>query len=83
MIAGHSNSICRKARLYYYDFLGSERREVVPGPIIDHIGQCQHCLEQVGQLDTTLSCGEDEKQGETQVNTRCSQTRLRYFAEIT
>ena len=55
MIAPNNNSLCREAKLYYYDLLCEESRGLIPESIIDHIEQCQHCQEQIDQLKVGLS----------------------------
>ena len=55
MIAPNHNSICEEAKLYYYDFLCDESRGLIPESIIDHIGPCQQCQEQINQLKVVLS----------------------------
>jgi predicted anti-sigma-YlaC factor YlaD len=55
MIAPNPNLLCRQAKLYYYDFLWDESSEVIPQSIVDHIERCQHCREQIDQLEVVLS----------------------------
>ena len=55
MIAPNHNSLYGEAKLYYYDFLCDESRELIPESIINHIEQCQHCQEQIDQLKIVLS----------------------------
>lgn len=55
MIAPNSNLLCEQATLYHYDFLDDESRRLIPESIISHIEQCQHCHEQINQLQAVLS----------------------------
>ncbi len=54
MIAINSNSFCQQARKYYYEYLSSQSEEGVPGKILDHIDECQHCQAEVGRLKDEL-----------------------------
>ena len=58
MIAHNPNLLCKKAELYYYDFLCNESQEPIPKSVIDHIDQCQGCQEQINQLKVVLSQAE-------------------------
>jgi len=55
MIAPKNNSSCGEAKLYYYDFLHDESRELIPESIVSHMEQCQHCQEQISYLKDVLS----------------------------
>ena len=55
MIAPNHDSICGKAKLYYYDFFFDESRGLIPEFITNHIEHCQHCHEQIDQLIVVLS----------------------------
>jgi len=55
MIAPDRDSLCKQARLYYYDFLFNESREAIPEFIISHVKQCQYCQEQMNRLEGVLS----------------------------
>ena len=55
MIAPDFNSLCKQAELYYYDFIFNESREHILQFIVNHIEQCQHCQEQINQLNGVLS----------------------------
>jgi hypothetical protein len=55
MIAPNLHLLCEQAKLYYYDLLGHESRELIPESIIIHIEQCQNCHEQINQLQVVLS----------------------------
>jgi hypothetical protein len=68
MIAFNLNSLCRQAKLYYYDLLSEERRELIPKPIINHIKECQNCQEQLNQLEDVLLQAESHgESGQRQV----------------
>lgn len=54
MITPNLNSLCKQAELYYYDFISNESCEPVPEFIVNHIRECQHCREQVNQLNSVL-----------------------------
>ena len=58
MIAPNSNSLCKEAELYHYDFLLGESRAAIPQSIIDHIKWCEHCQQQLNQLKNVLSQSE-------------------------
>ena len=64
MIAPNRNSLCKQARLYYYDFLFNESREVIPEFIINHVKQCQYCQEQMNRLAGVLSQAEAHESSE-------------------
>jgi len=55
MIAPNLNSSCSQAEPYYYDFLFGESQENIPESIVNHIKECQHCQEQINQLEDVLS----------------------------
>ena len=55
MITHKPNSLCRKAELYYYDFLCDESRGLVPESIVSHTEECQHCQDRIDQLKDVLS----------------------------
>ncbi|MHC4456499.1 MAG: hypothetical protein ACYS0I_05285 [Planctomycetota bacterium] len=59
MIAHNSNSLCRQAQIYYYDFLQEESHRLIPVSIINHIEQCQHCQVKINKLKVVLSQAED------------------------
>jgi len=54
MIAPNHRLQCKKAELYYYDFLIEESRELIPESIINHIEQCHDCQEHINQLKEAL-----------------------------
>ncbi len=55
MITHNPNSLCRQAKLYYYDFLCDESHGPIPESMANHIEQCQHCQEQLIKLKAVLS----------------------------
>ena len=55
MVAANLNSLCKEAELYYYDFILEEGHELIPEHIVQHINQCQNCLEQISELKVALS----------------------------
>ncbi len=82
MIAPNRNSLCREAKLYYYDFLCDESRGLIPESISDHIEQCQHCREQIGQLKVVLSQTDGVKPEQGQVNSAITTMLELHFAYI-
>lgn len=67
MIAPNLNPLCEEAEPYYYDLLFDEGCGSVPGFILDHVEQCQHCQEQINRLKDVESEVEDlaeSKQGQ-------------------
>ena len=60
MNALNYNSLCQEAQLHYYDFICDETHSSVPDSITDHIEQCQHCRQQIKQLEEVLSQTEDQ-----------------------
>lgn len=49
-----NNIQCRQIEPYYYDFLQTESHDLVPQFVVDHIGCCQNCQEQVNRLREIL-----------------------------
>ncbi len=83
MIAFGSNSLCKQAELYYYDFILDESRKSVPEFIIDHIEQCQNCREQLSRLKSVLSQTEDYTEPkQEQVNHAVTAMLKLHFAYI-
>jgi hypothetical protein len=67
MIAPNPDSLCRQAELYYYDFLFEESHESIPESIVNHITGCEHCQQQLNQLEDALSqpeCHPDSEQAQ-------------------
>ncbi len=82
MIAPNRNSLCREAKLYYYDFLCDESREPIPESISDHIEQCQQCREQINQLKVVLSQTDGVKPEQGQVSSAITTMLELHFAYI-
>jgi len=83
MIAPNPNLLCKEAKLYYYDFLCDEIRELIPEPIINHIEQCSNCQERVNQLHAALSRTEEPIESEQQQVSSAITTMLKlHFAYI-
>ena len=58
MIAPNPHLLCEEAKLYYFELLDNESDAFVPELIIDHVGRCQHCQEQISRLKGALSQAE-------------------------
>ena len=82
MIAPNRNSLCREAKLYYYDFLSDESRGLIPESISDHIEQCQHCREQINQLKVVLSQTDGIEPEQGQVSSAITTMLELHFAYI-
>jgi len=83
MIASNLNSLCKQAELYYYDFLFGESRGLIPGSIIKHIEQCEHCREQLNQLECVLSHAEgDVEPQQRQIDSAVTTMLKLHFAYI-
>ncbi len=59
MIAPYFNPLCKQAEQYYYKFFFGASQESIPESIVNHINQCQHCNEKIGQLKSVLSQDND------------------------
>lgn len=55
MVTSNSNSLCRQAERYYYDFQNDGDIGLIPKNIIEHINKCPHCREKMKKLETALS----------------------------
>ncbi|RKY25045.1 MAG: hypothetical protein DRP62_02265 [Planctomycetota bacterium] len=83
MIAPSSDSLCKQAELYYYDFLFNESYEPIPEFIINHINKCQHCQQQLNQLKGVLSQAESQVEPEKmQVSSAITEMLKLHFAYI-
>jgi hypothetical protein len=83
MIAPNSNSVCKEAELYYYDFLLGESHESIPQSIIDHITKCQRCQQQLNQLKHVLLQSENHSEPEqTQIRSAITAILKLHFAYI-
>ncbi len=67
MVTSNSNSLCRQAEQYYYDFQNKENIGLIPRNIIDHINKCQYCREKAKMLKTVLSSYRNTKFENSQV----------------
>ncbi|MGB2809883.1 MAG: hypothetical protein WBC22_19240, partial [Sedimentisphaerales bacterium] len=83
MIASNPNLLCKEAKLYYYDFLCGESREMIPGSVINHIERCSNCRERVNQLQAALLRTEEPIESEQQQVSSAIATMLKlHFAYI-
>jgi len=83
MIAPNPNLLCKKAKLYYYDFLCGESQELIPETIIKHIEKCSNCQERVNRLNAALSRTEEPIESEQQQVSSAITTMLKlHFAYI-
>ncbi|NQT03750.1 MAG: hypothetical protein HQ580_17105, partial [Planctomycetes bacterium] len=82
MVARNYNLLCEEAKLYYYDCLCNESHGIIPESISDHIEQCQHCQEQIGQLTAVLSQTDGMESGQRQVNSAITTMLELHFAYI-
>jgi hypothetical protein len=82
MIAHNPKSLCREAELYYYDFLCNESRGFIPEPIANHVEQCQHCREQINQLETVLSQADSLESEQGRVSSAVTTMLKLHFAYI-
>jgi len=83
MIAPNPNLLCKKAKLYYYDFLCGESQELIPESIINHIEKCSNCQERVNRLNAALSRTEEPIESEQQQVSSAITTMLKlHFAYI-
>lgn len=82
MIVHNPKSLCREAKLYYYDFLCDESRRFIPEPIANHVERCQHCREQINQLEAVLSQADSLESEQGQVNSAVAIMLKLHFAYI-
>ena len=82
MIAHNPNSLCRQAELYYYDFVYSESRGLIPESIVNHVEQCQHCREQINQLKAVLSQADGLESQQSQVGSAVTTMLKLHFAYV-
>ena len=69
----NNHHLCKKAEVYYYDFVCDESHRSVPENVIGHIEQCQICQHQINQLKEALlqmegQGGSKQKQTRAAVN---------------
>ncbi len=60
MVAFDENRGCEEAAAYYHDFLLDPSDPSIPGPVIDHLGACEHCRGQVRHWGEVLAEAEGE-----------------------
>ncbi len=54
MATSEGNGACEDAAAYYHDFLLDPGAPSIPRSVIDHMGQCEHCRQQVARLGRML-----------------------------
>ncbi len=82
MIAHNPNSLCKQAEPYYYDFLYSESRGLIPESIVNHVEQCQHCREQIDKLKAVLSQADGLESQQSQVGSAVTTMLKLHFAYV-
>ncbi|KPL22531.1 MAG: hypothetical protein AMJ75_07925 [Phycisphaerae bacterium SM1_79] len=83
MIAPNPHLLCEEAKLYYFELLDNESDAFVPELIIDHVGRCQHCQEQISRLKGALSqAGADDGSERGQVGSPVAIMLRLHFAYI-
>jgi hypothetical protein len=82
MIAHDPKSLCKEAKLYYYDFLCDESRRLIPEPIVNHIEQCLHCREQINHLEAVLSQADGLESQKGRVDSAITTILKLHFAYI-
>ena len=60
MIASNDNITCGQASIYYYDYLCDEQTQDIPSGIVEHIDECNCCIEEIVRLKVELSVGDEE-----------------------
>jgi len=58
MVTFGRDTLCKDAEFHYYDYLCNPHGSTIPQPIIDHIRQCAHCKDRIGQLEALLVQGQ-------------------------
>ena len=64
MISNNHDLNCTNARLYYYDFLSSKKRDGIPAGTLDHITQCLNCQSEMDRLKGLFIQADDRFGGE-------------------
>jgi len=82
MILSNYNSLCKESELYYYDFLCSDRNNLVSESIINHIEKCQHCQGQIEQLELMLPKADDKEPVQCQADNTATATLQLHFSYI-
>ena len=58
MVTSKEGILCEQAKFYYYDLLFQESNRIIPEFITNHLKQCQHCQNQIHQLNRALKKAE-------------------------
>ena len=82
MILSNYNSLCKDSENYYYDFLCSDRRGLVPESIIDHIKQCVHCQRTIERLELMLSQADAKEPEQSQADNTIAAMLQLHFSYI-
>lgn len=77
MIAFDPDSLCREAKIYYYDFLYDESRKSIPQRFIEHIEGCTNCQGSINKLVAALSQAEEHSEPEQEEHSSAVATMLR------
>ena len=63
MVAFKPDRSCLDARLYYYDFIEGQGKDRIPGDVLEHFTECQHCQGETERLGVLLEhAGKDIEQ---------------------
>ncbi len=83
MIEPISQSECKRARAYYYDYICEENGEPIPAEIVAHIGECEHCKAATDKLKFELfQSAVDVNQGAGKLNSALIANLKLHFAYI-
>jgi hypothetical protein len=82
MITHNPNSLCSRAKLYYYDLLRQQSRGPVPESTAKHIEQCQHCRDELIKLKSTLAQPDSVESGEGHVDPALATLLKLHFAYV-
>lgn len=82
MITHNPNSLCSRAKLYYYDLLCDESRGPIPESTAKHIEQCQHCQEELIKLEAVLSQTDSLESDEGHVSLALTTLLKLHFAYV-
>jgi len=81
MIAFDPNSLCREAKIYYYDFLYNESRKAIPQRFVKHMEHCTNCQRSINGLVAALSEAEERSEPQQEEHSSAVTTMLRlHFA---
>ena len=82
MVIRNKESLCRQAKLYFYDCLSGEGCELIPESIKNHLDQCQQCKDKIEQLKAAIESKDCNKSNSRQ-NISAVTTMLElHFAHI-